>query len=164
MHRRGDYYAILEVAPDAEPDIIRAAYRILAKRYHPDHPAGSQARMAELNGAWELLRDPERRALYDRERLRTVREPSFEPVFQVVVTPDPQGAGPLARRRMAAEPTSQYLDFGRYAGSSLEQVAQRDPDYLEWLARVPAGRGVAREVGRLLARRRRPAPVPSTVR
>lgn len=49
--------------------MIQAAYRRLAQKYHPDvaGPEGS-ARMASINAAWELLRDPVRRAAVDRER------------------------------------------------------------------------------------------------
>ena len=38
------------------------------------------------------------------------------------------------------------LDFGRYAGWSLRQIAMRDPDYLEWLRRTPAGRQYQTEI------------------
>ena len=40
MDKTMDFYAELGVAPEAEPDVIRAAYRALAKRYHPDRQGG----------------------------------------------------------------------------------------------------------------------------
>jgi|GEM_PF-1073021 len=65
-----DHYALLGVAPTAEPDVIRAAYRALAKRYHPDHNTGqwpgSGEHMAELNAAYAILSSPERRYAYDQ--------------------------------------------------------------------------------------------------
>jgi hypothetical protein len=62
-------YEILQVDRRAEPEIVEAAYRRLARKYHPD-VSGSDAagrRMTEINAAYEVLRDPLRRAAYDRE-------------------------------------------------------------------------------------------------
>jgi hypothetical protein len=44
------------------------------------------------------------------------------------------------------------LDFGRYAGWSLRQLAAHDPDYLEWLVRSPGGRQYRGQITALLAR------------
>lgn len=68
---RSDYYKILQVDPSAEPEVIKAAYKNLAKKYHDDHNKSKDAheRMVELNEAYECLSDPIRRAEYDRERL-----------------------------------------------------------------------------------------------
>jgi curved DNA-binding protein CbpA len=66
-----DAYKILQVDPEAEDEVIQAAYRRLAQKYHPDvsDPAAeSSSRMAAINSAWETLRDPIRRRAYDRER------------------------------------------------------------------------------------------------
>lgn len=70
-HGRGtDLYRLLQVDPEADVEIIGAAYRKLAQRYHPDVTSDPEApaRMAAINAAWEVLRDPARRAAYDRER------------------------------------------------------------------------------------------------
>jgi hypothetical protein len=68
-----DYYAILGVHPTAEDIVIRAAYKALAQRYHPDRFAGSQdeahRKMSELTKAYDVLADPVRRQKYDRRRL-----------------------------------------------------------------------------------------------
>ncbi len=68
-----DPYKILQVDPEAEHEVIEAAYRRLARKYHPDVSPGpdSQQRMVRINQAWELLRDPGRRAELDRTRSRT---------------------------------------------------------------------------------------------
>src|SRR5258708_25202832 len=70
MRRARSLYEIIQVDPMAEPEVLEAAFRRLARKYHPDIsalPDGAQ-RMKELNGAYEVLRDPGRRAAYDRER------------------------------------------------------------------------------------------------
>ena len=61
-------YKILQVDPEAEPEVIEAAYRRLARKYHPDVATGpdAQQRMVQINQAWEMLRDPIRRAAVDR--------------------------------------------------------------------------------------------------
>jgi len=71
-----DYYDVLQVSSNAEPEVIDAAYRRLARKYHPDANAGPDAteRMRELNEAYEVLSNPARRAEYDRARQRTRRE------------------------------------------------------------------------------------------
>lgn len=67
---RRDAYKVLQVDPEADPEVIQAAYRRLAQKFHPDRAPGAEAaeRMVEINAAWELLRDPGRRAEYDRAR------------------------------------------------------------------------------------------------
>lgn len=67
-----DYYEILNILPDAEPVVVTAAYRALAQRYHPDRwqgePSIADARMSELNVAYEVLSNAARRAAYDLEK------------------------------------------------------------------------------------------------
>jgi curved DNA-binding protein CbpA len=70
-----DPYKTLQVDPEAEDEVIAAAYRRLARKYHPDANSGpdadvaaAAARMAALNAAWELIGDPVRRTAFDRER------------------------------------------------------------------------------------------------
>src|SRR5258706_8581028 len=62
-----DPYQILEVAPGARPEAIEAAYRRLARKYHPDlHPdAESHNRMKDINWARDILRDPVQRGDWD---------------------------------------------------------------------------------------------------
>jgi len=63
-----NFYKVLGVASGAEPEQVKAAFRRLAKSSHPDVNAGDAAaetRFKEVNQAYEILTDPERRAGYD---------------------------------------------------------------------------------------------------
>jgi curved DNA-binding protein len=62
-----DYYAALGIARDATPDDVKRAYRKLARKYHPDvsKEADAESRFKEVAEAYEVLKDPERRAAYD---------------------------------------------------------------------------------------------------
>jgi len=67
-----DYYRTLGVIDDAEDIVIKAAYKALAQRYHPDKWAGDKTeanrRMTEINEAYGVLSDPVKRKEYDSER------------------------------------------------------------------------------------------------
>jgi hypothetical protein len=67
-----DPYKVLQVDPEAEDEVIEAAYKRLARKYHPDvsPDSGSVERMVRINQAWEMLRDPTKRAAVDRARAR----------------------------------------------------------------------------------------------
>lgn len=75
-----DLYATLGLDPNATPEQIETAYRRLARQYHPDvNPSPeAAARMREINAAYRELRDPERRAAYDRNRVMTRRGATAE--------------------------------------------------------------------------------------
>ena len=64
------YYQVLQILPDAAPAEVEAAYRRLARQYHPDLNKAPDAtgRMQALNEAYAVLRDPRKRAAYDRMR------------------------------------------------------------------------------------------------
>jgi molecular chaperone DnaJ len=64
-----DYYEVLGVGRDASPDDIKRAFRALARKHHPDAnrgDSGAEERFKEINEAYSVLSDPERRANYDR--------------------------------------------------------------------------------------------------
>ena len=64
-----DYYATLEVARGASADDLKKAYRKLAMKYHPDRnpgDKGAEARFKELNEAYDVLKDDQKRGAYDR--------------------------------------------------------------------------------------------------
>ena len=72
MPESSDLYKILQVDPEASPEVIQAAHRLLSEIHHPDRnpAADAGARLAEINRAYEVLSDPQRRATYDHHNLR----------------------------------------------------------------------------------------------
>lgn len=69
MENKRDYYETLGVSRDASPSAIKAAYRRLARQHHPDVNPGddtSEQRFKEINEAYQVLFDPEKREVYDR--------------------------------------------------------------------------------------------------
>ena len=152
-----DPYTVLQVIPEAEPEVIQAAYRALARKHHPD-VGGSELQMAMLNAAWETLRDQGERARYDLDRKTaaaaqtTKAEPCGADQRTPVPTPSPRPMSARAR-------SGTVLDFGRYAGFSLGELAVQDRNYLEWLARTSMGRRLQHEIEVLLT-----ASLPTTPR
>ena len=201
-----DPYKVLQVDSEAEDEVIQAAYRRLARKYHPDLAATPEAaaRMSAINAAWELIGDPAARAAFDRSRAAkpearhgggdqapasaakggpgpgqprpssrvrsqptrprphrggAAREPE-------IVSPDwtsgrsSQGGGydesmHTAQGHGAAgpppgRPSGTVLNFGRYAGWSLGEVARHDLEYIEWLDRAPIGRNYRQEIDEIL--------------
>ncbi len=138
-----DAYEVLEVGPKAHEVVLKAAHHALASLYHPDldQSDSSTRRMAELNQAWEKVRTPDRRELYDRQRLAGQPAPAAP-----IITP--QAPTPPAAR--PADAGSASLDFGRYRGWTLAQLARQDPDYLQWLSRHSSGLRYRSEIERLL--------------
>jgi molecular chaperone DnaJ len=63
-----DYYEVLGIGRDATPEDVKKAFRRLAMEYHPDRnkARGAEERFKEINRAYEVLSDPERRQMYDR--------------------------------------------------------------------------------------------------
>jgi curved DNA-binding protein CbpA len=71
-----NYYQILQVDPSAEPEVINAAYKRLSIKYHPDTNRSDNAnqRMQEINEAYQVLKDPTRRAHYDLNYIRNTHQ------------------------------------------------------------------------------------------
>jgi hypothetical protein len=80
--------------------------------------------MAELNAAYALIRTADRRQVYDSGRARRPATPPSPTVTPIRV--EPRG-------------DAETIDFGRYAGWTLRQLAREDPDYLRWLSRHSSG-------------------------
>jgi curved DNA-binding protein CbpA len=101
LRNRRNYYRILQVQPDAPPEIIHASYRTMMRelRRHPDL-GGSASEASLLNEAYETLSDPVRRAAYDEElfakytkRHDSYAKRSITPVFC-----------PICRRPLSRKP------------------------------------------------------------
>ncbi len=169
MIGRKTYYQILMVDPSADHDIMGVVYRRLAQRYHPDVDPSDEARqrMTEINQAWQVLRDAEKRATYDRELAnrrdrrasdRYVRRTPVEPASDAGAHVPPVGRPSGDTRYGEAGPPPRgmargtVLDFGRYKGWSIGQIATHDPDFLEWLLRSPSGRQYRAEITTFLTR------------
>ena len=122
-----DPYAVLQVVPTAEQEVVNAAFKALAFKYHPDRDASRRAaaKMADLNRAYALLRDERSRTAHDRSRRASI--PGITPM-----SPRPYAAP-------AAPSPGSVLGFGRYTGWSLRDLARQDPDYLLWLSRHSSG-------------------------
>ena len=109
-----DPYEVLQVSPRASAEVIRAAYRVLARSYHPDVSTSPAAaiRMQELNAAYQALIDPQRRAQLDaqiplrRARLAASRRQS-SPLCRA-----PAEVQPFALRPRRARPLVLALGLG----------------------------------------------------
>jgi DnaJ domain len=163
-------YTVLGVRHNADDADIAAAYRSLARVYHPDVAGESgNARMSRINAAWDRLRDPRRRDAYDRELgifpgrraprqaplRRGPRGSSQASTAQAASHPaggrrrrdGTGGAGPPPGR-----PSGSVLGFGRHLGWSIGEVARVDPGYLEWLEVHREGAPYVDEIDETLVR------------
>ena len=61
-----DYYEVLGVSKNASADEIKKAFRRLAVKYHPDKEGGSEEKCKEINEAYEVLKDSQKRQRYDQ--------------------------------------------------------------------------------------------------
>ncbi|MEP7378211.1 MAG: DnaJ domain-containing protein [Chloroflexota bacterium] len=147
---RMTHYKVLMLAEIADREIISTVYRKLAQRYHPDVDSSRAAalRMADINEAYAVLRDPDKRRKYDqwlasrRDRRtgdRLIRTAEELPVGE---------AGPAV-----GPPSGSLIEFGRYSGWTLGQIKRRDPQFLEWFMHAPMGRAYRAEIEALLSRR-----------
>ncbi len=81
-----EYYDTLGVAKNASPDEIKAAFRNLARKYHPDvnKDPGAEEKFKQINEAYAVLSDPEKRAAYDRYGAEGLRGMGGMPDFTTV--------------------------------------------------------------------------------
>jgi len=77
-----NHYQTLEIDPAATPAEIKIAYRRLAKLFHPDghHQMANHERIAQVNAAYEVLKDPHRRLVYDQDQRSAVAEKTGDQV------------------------------------------------------------------------------------
>jgi curved DNA-binding protein CbpA len=114
-----DPYSILGVPHGSSRTVVAAAYRRLAKLHHPDAGAAPSDAMRDVNWAWSILSNPERRRAYDAERARraAARRAHWTPPAR-----GPAPATPRDRRTWAASgepwsngraaPTARSAGFG----------------------------------------------------
>lgn len=164
-----DPYEVLQVHRRAEPEVIRAAFRALARKYHPDF-GGDAHRMVEITEAYAIIGNSDRRATFDAQPVmpnerRSTDQPSAPPA-----TWQPLRTAPTATSQQgwgSGAGSGSTIDFGRYTGWTVGALVDHDPDYLEWLARTPVGRRLTGEIEQALGRRAaqsaalRPMPKPA---
>ncbi|HEX2909637.1 MAG TPA: J domain-containing protein [Chloroflexia bacterium] len=109
-----DYYKVLQVDSDAEPEVIEAAYRALSKKYHPDVNRAPDAmdRMAQINSAYNILSDPSKRRDYNYLRSGTVR---------------PAVSSPRATSTTSASATPVYQSSKKPAGTTAASSSSFNP-------------------------------------
>jgi curved DNA-binding protein CbpA len=107
---QNDPYTVLGVDRDATQDQIRAAYRRLAKEYHPDHYGSDSGPFLAIQEAWSILGDPRHRCRYDRENQR-------------------RRADAVSRRGAPfADPAGETIDIGRSRrGAGAAPFSEVDP-------------------------------------
>lgn len=82
-----NYYDILQINQNASPEIIEKAYKTLAKKYHPDLQEESNKKEAEeilkeINEAYEILSNPDKKALYDQNlKNETISQEDYEKMY-----------------------------------------------------------------------------------
>ncbi len=151
-----DAYDVLQVRRGASWPELRAAYRALVRRFHPDGTTPDTRRMVEINAAYECL---EREHLRGRDGAgaRVSVGPGRQPAGSVAgpaAVPARSAApsyGTLMDRVRAAERIdTPVVDFGQYAGWRIAEIAQHDPRYLRWLSRHSSGLRFRHAIERVL--------------
>ena len=83
-----NYYEILQINQNASPEIIEKAYKTLAKKYHPDLQEENNKKEAEeilkeINEAYEILSDPNKKALYDQNlKNETISQEQYDEIYE----------------------------------------------------------------------------------
>jgi molecular chaperone DnaJ/curved DNA-binding protein len=98
-----DYYKILGVDRNADDKAIKSAYRKLARKYHPDVNKGKDDRFKEINEAYEVLSDPDKRRRYD----------TLGPDWQRYAQPPPPGGQPGGGFQVEYGDAADFSDFFR---------------------------------------------------
>jgi hypothetical protein len=153
-----DYYAILMVHPQAELLVIEAAYKRLAREYHPDlgRSQHNHDKMVEINEAFAVLSNPTQRKSYDREYAQLFLDQQL--AAQITkVAPSPRKstsrqpestsktADPLRENVCPTPPDpatfgidASYLERANKGAQAWQQREHRIPNQVKWLTRVSA--------------------------
>ena len=80
--RKSTWYEILEVSENASPEVIEKAYKVLVKKYHPDLQTGdskaeAEKKMKQINEAYDILSNSEKRKVYDTELSQLRKQEEF---------------------------------------------------------------------------------------
>jgi len=131
MTKFHSHYESLNVTRDAPPEVIRAAYRSLSQKHHPDKNSGNDEAakvMARLNAAYSVLSDADQRELYDLQMLseQRIRTPEF--AFQASVDDDsapvPYESFAPEQKARARRPATPGVSAGK-AGDKTETLRQQ---------------------------------------
>src|SRR5215469_10372584 len=108
-----DYYQMLGVARSASADEIKKAYRRLARKFHPDvsKEANAEQKFKEVQEAYEVLKDPEKRAAYDQLGSEWKTGQQFRPPPGWAEGFEFRGSGPAGGFRQTDEDESGFSDF-----------------------------------------------------
>jgi curved DNA-binding protein CbpA len=153
MKNRPNYYRVLQVQPDALPEIINASYRTMMRelKKHPDL-GGSTAEAALLNEAYEILGDPSRRAAYDEELFfHSIQTPDSRDKKPSALACCPVCNRPLSQKPAPGEicqtcrtplPSDRQQESIKTRGRSLDRIKNSDPIYYysEWPGKAKQGR------------------------
>ena len=142
-----DYYEILGVARDATPEAIKKAYRGLARKYHPDVNPGdksAEGRFKEVQSAYDILSDQEKRALYDRHG---------RAAFEGMAASGPRANSTEWASRFGGEPGFENIDLSDLIGSfgaGRGEEAGNASIFEDLMGRVRGGRPGRQRGGRTL--------------
>jgi DnaJ-class molecular chaperone len=114
-----DYYSVLGVARDADDKAIKTAYRRLARKHHPDVNKGKADRFKEINEAYAVLSDPEKRKRYD------TLGPDWERYARTGADAPFEGADPRAGGGMGGAAGGDFSDFFRTIFGDLGGTGRR---------------------------------------
>ncbi len=136
MTDQPDLYKLLQVDSEADPEVIQAAYRRLAQKFHPDVAGGPDnvERMIAINAAWEVLRDPVRRSTYDRLRAEAHR--AGPAPASPASAPGGSARAPASAARPSAPPgppppetvSSSWTSGRSNVGGGYDEKSMRRPD------------------------------------